>query len=361
MQFGDLELTPYLQRGDSQDIGTGNAMTNFMQLPGGGYYDNYRERKSPQGPRPLTKSCVIIGTAEELREQLDAFRRKIGNREKLTVEFDDGQSRWQWARLQNVGAPRSEEMKGGWLPVALTWLTASQNWRGVQHLPNGWKWGDGTWLFGDGTAKFGVGAQVFTMVQADSTFNVVHDGNTDATNVTLRFEISGSWQDMTIINETNGCVIKLTRTAKDSTPLLEINAGARSMYLGDDPDTIAEVHRDVFTSAENRLYVRVTGAHGLVTGDIVRIEGTGIYDDDYYPVLVVDYARIEVPFASHLTAYGSVTTGTLRKLRNVYGSAAFSDKNRWFVLSPGNNTVRVLWSPSVPSTVLRVGYDDHYA
>jgi hypothetical protein len=51
--FDGLALSPYIQRGDSQDIGTGAALTSFLQLPGGGYYDNYRDRISPQGIRPL--------------------------------------------------------------------------------------------------------------------------------------------------------------------------------------------------------------------------------------------------------------------------------------------------------------------
>ena len=128
-QFGNLIVPPYLHPGDGQDLGTGGALTSFLQLPGGGYYDNYQSHISPQGIRPISKSGIFLGTPQELREQLDAWRAMLGRRAKLAVLFDDGALRWQWARLQDVSTPRGVEVKHGWMPFAFTWITAAQNWR----------------------------------------------------------------------------------------------------------------------------------------------------------------------------------------------------------------------------------------
>lgn len=354
--FNGLEISPYLRAGDNQDLGTGAALTSFLPLPGGGYYDNYRDLKSPQGIRPITKSGLFLGTQTELRQELQAWRAMLGVRGRLTVEFDDGILRWQWARLQDVSTPRPRENKGGWLQFALTWITAAQNWRGVVYGEEDWTWGDGTWLFGDGSAEMGVDAQSFTLSDADETVTVTHNGDIDAPNVTLRLEMTGSWEDVTIVNETTGQQLIVERAAPDSTPMLEINAGARSLYLVGAPQTINTIYRD-----RDSLEIDTSAAHGLASGTTIRIKGTGEYDGDYYPIGTVPPIEISAPIAPTRAAYGTIHTGTVRALTDAYDVTTLTDKARWLVLAPGDNVLRVTWSTFPTTATLTVEFVDHYA
>src|SRR4051812_21328875 len=106
---GDLIVPPYLRAGDSRNLGTGSAQTSFLPLPGGGFYNNYQDKISPQGIRPISASRLLIGSAASLRAQVQAWRGQLGRRVRLVVEWDDGETMWQWARLQNVDTPRGIE------------------------------------------------------------------------------------------------------------------------------------------------------------------------------------------------------------------------------------------------------------
>ncbi|HTC79097.1 MAG TPA: hypothetical protein VK657_10800, partial [Terriglobales bacterium] len=210
---GDLILPPHLRAGDSQTLGTGAAATSFLALPGGGFYDNYQDKISPQGIRPISASRLLVGTAAQLRAQVQAWRGQLGRRVRLTVEWDDGQLMWQWARLQNVDTPRGIENKGGWCPLGLTWISAAQNWRGIVRAEVAWRWGDGSWRFGDGSSAYGISGPSFPLTSADQTVTVRHGGSIDAPNVTLRFDITGSWQNLTVINRTTGQQMFIVRSA----------------------------------------------------------------------------------------------------------------------------------------------------
>lgn len=353
--FNGLEISPYLRAGDSQDMGTGAALTSFLPLPGGGYYDNYRDLKSPQGIRPITKSGLFLGTQTELRQELQAWRAMLGVRGRLTIEFDDGTLRWQWARLQDVSTPRPRENKGGWLQFALTWITAAQNWRGVVYGEEDWTWGDESWLFGDGSAEMGVGAQTFALTSSNQAVTVTHDGDIDAPNVTLRLEMTGAWEDITIINETTAQRIALDFLATSAHTLFEVNAGARSVYVGAAPVTISGMSR-----TDNTLLVVTAAVHGMVTGDEVRIEGTDIYDGDYYPVTLVSDTSFTVPLDATNSAYGTVLVGTMRQLLPKFTVTTFSDKARWLVMAPGDNVLRVIRGTFPATSTLTAEFVDHY-
>jgi hypothetical protein len=353
--FGTLPIPEEIQRGDSQTLGTGNALTSFLQLPGGGWYDNYRERKSPQGIRPISKSGLFWGTNDELDDLLMDWRALIGVRAKLTAEMDNGRLMWQWARLQNVDTPRPSNAKGGWLPFTFTWITAAQNWRGVVFGAEDWTWGDGTWVWNDGTAEFDVGAYTFTLADSDETITLTHGGTIDAPNVTLRFAIVGAWQDCTIVNETTGQQIVVDRATTDNAPLIEINAGARSVYTGRYAVAVTTMMRSL-----NTLQITTSSAHGLTTGDSVRISGTDAYDGDYYPVTTEDTDDFYVPLDPEFEGYGTETTGTIQGLVDAYNVTTFTDKSRWLVLKPGANTLRITWSPFPTSVSLTVEFVSHY-
>lgn len=351
--FGALPIPEEIQRGDTQTLGTGAALTSFLQLPGGGWYDNYRDRKSPQGIRPISKSGLFVGTHDELDDMLMAWRAVIGVRERLTARMDNGRLMWQWARLQNVDTPRASNVKGGWLPFAFTWISAAQNWRGVVWDEADWTWGDSTWLFGDGTSEMGVDSQTFVLPDSSETVLVAHGGNIDAPNVTLRFAITGTWQDLTIVNQTTAQAIVINRAASDTLPMVEINAGARSIYAMTAPQA-ATVERSMSV-----VSVTTGSAHELVTGDTVRIEDGDEYDGDYYPATVTSSTVFTVPISPRSSAYGAIAA-TIRKLTDLYGVTTFNDIERWMVMAPGANSVLITWSPFPTSATLTAEFVDHY-
>lgn len=353
--FDGLEIPPYITRGDQQTMGTGAALTAFLQLPGGGYYDNYRHRKSPQGVRPISKSGLFFGTAAELRAELLAWRAKIGVRGRLTVEFDDGLALWQWARLQDVDAPRPAAAKAHWTPVTFTWITAAQNWRSFVHEEGIWTWGDDSWTWGDGSAAFGVGVESFSLTTNTQTVTVTHDGTIDAPNVALRFAIPAAWQEIFITNETTAQYINITRPTLTHEPLLEIDAGARRMVMGAAEINIADISR-----SGNTVRIHSASAHGMVQDDSVRIANTGLYDADFYPVYYEGANQFAVLMRPDDPSYGTGLGGTTQKLTDLYAYAILSDLNRWLVLAPGENDITVTWSPFPGTTTMTVSFDDHY-
>lgn len=340
-----------------QDTGTGRALSSFLQLPGGGWYNNYRGKKAPKGIRPPTKQGVFKGTHQEIQDQIDAWDALVGEFKKLTVRWYTGRLLWQWAELTDFHRPTTSEMKGGWAKYTLTWITAAQNWRRVVYGDLDWVVGDGTFLISDGTAEIGTGAMSYNLTSANQTINVNHGGTINAPNVTLRFAIPDTWQDLQISNETTGQQIDIDRAASDAAPLLEIDAGARSMYVGSAPVAIDVVYRN-----HNRINVSTVSAHGISDGDTFRVEGTGEYDGDYYPADAAGATNVLASLDPELSGFGEIATGTVRKLTDLYSVATISDINRWLVLAPGNNVLRFRWAPFPASSpvALTVEFVEHY-
>lgn len=360
------KLTPiYLRQGDVQDLGTGNALTSFKPLPGGGFYDNYRAGKSPQGIRPLSKSGIFWGTDQELFDDLQAWRALLGVRERAVIEFDNGSLLWQWARLQNIATPRTADNKGGWLPVTFTWITAAQNWRQFIHADDFWTFGDDEWTWGDAAAAFGVGVEEFVLADADETVTVTHNGTIDAPNVLVRLEMTGEWGDVTVINETTGQYIKIDRSPEfgiatiDQTPWIEIDASAKRIQAARTIEaTIQPAYHDF---NPNRIRVFPTGIHGVTTGDTLRLKNAGVYSGDYPGAVSSGDYEVYVPVAGDFEGYGTQYGGTLQGMYDIYDLAIISDKKRWLVLAPGDNSIRVIWSQFPASATLKVSFDDHYA
>lgn len=351
--FGDTPILDGIARGHVQNMGTGNALSSYLQLPGGGWYNNYRGRKTPQGIRPITKQGRLYGTNAENAEKVATFRSLLGVEDRLTIRWYTGALWWQLATLINVDAPTTSQMKGGWIDYTLSWVSAAQNWRGVVYDEEDWTWGDESWLFGDGTAEMGVGAQDFDLADADETITVSHGGNIDAPNVTLRFAFTGTWQDVTVINQTTGQQIILERGAGDTTPGLEINAGAQSIYRLGTPRT-ATLSRSL-----NTLNITTGSAHGLTAGRPIRISDSDEYSGDYYPSTVPTTTTASVPLPPSHTGYGA-DTGTLTGLTDLFGNVTFSDISRWMVMAPGDNVLRVMLDPMPTTATLTAEFVNHY-
>ncbi len=281
-QFDGLVVPTAIQGGDEQNMGTGEALSSFQQLPGGGFYDNYGTAKSPQGIRPITKSGIIHATtAALLVAELDALRVKLGVRGKLTIRMDDGSLRWQWARLTTANLPRPAEAAGLWLPFDLQWVTAAQVWYGIVASPSEWVWGDGSWIWGDGTVEFGANGTEETLTATGATTQALtlnNGGNINATNVQVTVTAgTATITAITWANATSGYSWTWTGTVAVGEALV-IDSG--SMSVTNDGDNaysgFTPSHKriwDYLVPGDNAITLTVTG-NGAVDGTV----GVAYYD-----------------------------------------------------------------------------------
>lgn len=357
ISFDGVTVPPYLQRGDSQNMGTGSAQTDFRQIPGGGFYRMRRTKRSPQGIRPVTKSCVIWGdSAADARAQLDAWRQKIGVYGKLTVRFFDGSQRWQWAELQDVDAPVAASVKSNYVPLSLTWQTAAQHWNGLI-WGSGWTVGDGSFLLGDGSAEVGQTALTFALPSDTSNrVTVTNGGNIDVATLIIEYtNTRGIPQTpISILNLVTGQHVRWTGWVQ-SNQILRVNTRDMTITHLGTPLAISAISRstdvNVFTTVE----------HGLTTGDSVEITGTGRYDGVWHNIVVdnVDEFHFSTPGA--FEGYGTLMQGTVREYTDAYADTTFSDPQRWLVLKPGDNEFAITTDTVQIGDYITFYYYDSYA
>lgn len=359
--FDGLEIPPYLTDGDTQDMGTGQALTSFAQLPGGGFFDNFGRRKSPQGIRPITKTGIMLALdAADARARLDSLRAKIGVRGKLSLLFDDGSMRWQWARLQNVSTPRRMNDKGPHFAFEMTWISAAQHWFGVV-FPADWTWGDGSWTFGDGTAEFGTSTYTGTV---DDPPTITHNGNIDAVNVTITVTFSGN--DYAGFFVTNGAATAGNRieyldedTAVADGDVLVLDCGART----------ARLHQKSAPYALSNIYglgdyidVTTSTAHSMAVGDAFGIAGTQNFDGVYTVAQVLSTSWVRAAIDVGMSG-DSEETGSLYKIIDKYNYLTLYDRSRWFVLAPGVNGLGISNTGDLADNQMtfEFAFHDHYA
>lgn len=219
ISFDTLTLSSHLQTPDSQNMGTGNALSSYMQIPGG-YFDNYGDNVSPKGIRPIIKSGVLYAPINaDLTAQLDALREKIGRRGRLVIKMSDGTIRWQWARLITCDTNAPFEAVSQWMPFLLRWETADQYWRGTVYEDDAWVVGDDTFVLGDGTAEVGesgTAAALTASSGASQSFTVTNNGN--ITVAAVKVTVGGGTSTLgsiTYTNETTGDVWTVSNVIVD--------------------------------------------------------------------------------------------------------------------------------------------------
>lgn len=352
--FDTLAVSPYIRRGNTQNIGTGHALSSFIRLPGGGWYNSYGGHKAPKDVQPVTKQGVFIGTNAQIVAQIDAWRAYLGLTRRLTARWFTGALRWQDAELVDVVTPTESRMRGGWADFQLNFETAAQHWLGVTYDEIDWTVGDSTFLISDGSAEVGVGSQSFVLSSASNTVTVNHRGSIDAVDITLRLAMTGSWQNVTIINETTGQQIIVERGSLETAPGLEINAGINSIYRTATPRG-ASLSRSL-----NTLTIDTTVSHSLTAGRPIRVVGSDEYDGEYYPSVTPSLNTATVPLPPTHRGYG-VDAGTIIGLTDLIGSATFSDVARWMVMAKGENVLSVIFDPMPTTATLTAEFADHYA
>ena len=359
--FDGLEIPFYLSSGDEQDMGTGQALTSFAQLPGGGFFDNYGRRKSPQGIRPITKSGMVAAdSAAEARAMLDTLRAKIGVRGKLTLLFDDGSMRWQWARLQSVSTPRKAADKNNWFAFDMTWISAAQHWYGIVY-PADWTWGDGSWVFGDGTAEYGTSTHTTT---AEDPVAISHNGNIDAVNVTISVTFTGGGNaGFSITNDAATAGNRLEYLDEDTpvapSDVLVLDCSARSARLHkiSTPYALTNIY-----GLGDYLDVTTATAHGLVVGDAFEIAGTENFDGIYTVAQALSTSWVRAALDVGMSG-DSEAVGNLYPIIDQYAYLTLYDRSRWFVLAPGTNGIGVINNGDLDNDEMtfEFSFHDHYA
>lgn len=133
-EFDGLSLPAYKELGQSDDLGTGVALTSYSRTPGGQYYDNYGSSVSPLGQDPIIKESRLIETSTaNLLTALDALRAKKGKRGVLKATHHNGTVRWIYARLIDIDHPalrgniRTADVRLEFMPEGGFWFANSQS------------------------------------------------------------------------------------------------------------------------------------------------------------------------------------------------------------------------------------------
>lgn len=132
-EFDGLTLPAYKEANQSDNLGTGVALTSYAQTPGGQFYDNYGSGVAPLGQDPIVKeSRLIESSTANLRIALDALRAKKGKRGILKATFHDTTVRWLYARMVDIHHPalrgnlRTADVQMIFMPEGGVWYHATQ-------------------------------------------------------------------------------------------------------------------------------------------------------------------------------------------------------------------------------------------
>jgi hypothetical protein len=365
--FDGLVLPEYLSQGGSNDIGSGDALTSFNQLPGGGFFDNYGARVSPQNIRPITRNCILWGdTAAELYTNFNALRGKIGKRGKLTVMFDSGELWWQWARLQRVHNPRPLEAKANWLPCTLTFITASQQWYGLIESGDTWEVGDESFYLGDGTAEMGMESHSFDLDFGSGSLEttLTTAGSTYVRNMRIEIALDENIEDITLWFGATGHRLGWENPLIEGGWTLLIDTGEKSCRVRHDTDSKNITGIDNYGA---RVYVATSTAHGRATGDSVELSGTEDFDGTYHNIVVTgthEFYYEKLPETELPTTEGS--GGVVYYLQDTWANLTVYDRTNWMLLAPGDNVVSLIYvndgglGAQVQDYSVNFAWYDHY-
>jgi hypothetical protein len=143
IQFGDLVLPNY----DPQiNLGTGQALSALVELPGGGVFDQYGDEDRPMRPMKFTKRAVIHDeNRSTLQDLFDALKAYAGKKESISLLSLDGDEEYRWAEgsVEVIDGPRRPgDMYTQ--DVEINWLIDRPLWHGA--LRAGWYFDDGYYL-----------------------------------------------------------------------------------------------------------------------------------------------------------------------------------------------------------------------
>lgn len=331
--FDGINIFSTLERGDMQNMGAVVAITDFVQLPSGEFWDNYGDADSPRELTDISKSGVLYpGTGgQTVEEQLQVLRAKGGHKGVLEMEWAPDITRWTYARVKRVFAPRgySDTTK---LPVDLTWAPAVPIWYAEEATED---------------------VEAFSGVTTSADLVTDNAGDVNVTDAVLR-----------LLSPFTG-VLNITLENYQTAQLIEggigINAG--DTFVLDVANKTARVHSPgvaigTISRSGNVITVNTTAANGLAVDDEVLISGTN-YDGFYTVITDVDSDTAELealPNTYHPHGPQSPVAGLIAKVEDMYQNLDFSDEADWLHLVPGSNTLHLTSDQDLDTGSLTITY-----
>lgn len=336
--FDGDDLPQWLERSDTQSMGPASAAADFVQLPGGGFYDNYGDFDSPRLLSNITKQTVIYTTAGDgdVRTQVEAWRAKVGKRGVLEALWHDSQVRWLYARLISFTHVRPFNARLTHLPCEFVFAPATGVWYGETQV--------------DDLTTF-----ASTM---DTTISISHAGNVNVSDPILRYKADDSHAiTLTVENKMTSQKVSVPVLLLGVDEEIVIDVGERTVRIYRTPVDIDSIGRSGTT-----LTIDTAAVHGLSAGDEIIVEGTN-YDGWYTVATVTDTDTITVEIDPLVKQPNGpqTTTGTLFKADDAFNDAIFSDPADWFWLVSGSNTLHVTSDYDLDTSTLRVIYWPTYA
>lgn len=333
--FRALELPAFVQRGNTQDMGSARAAVDMVQLPGGAYYDNYGDYDSPREIAPITKDTEIHAGDQSVREQVEAWRALVGKVGAVIVEWHDGEEREVYARFTEFRYPRDYATALSWIPASFTFTPRSPVWRAT------------------------------TTTETTETFDfstsedlVVHNpGTATVTEVYLRYEYNPLVAGAVVLDlliENRETSQRLTATVGlDDGWALEVNTDRKTVYTLEPAQSLAVASRSA-----NTIALETGSAHGLSAGDLIRVSDTLDYDGVYEVISVPNTLVVEVEADPFLRSpYGPLlATGYLERIQEAYANVEFSDPGGWFTLAPGDNDIHLESDQSMQDCVFTCSF-----
>lgn len=316
--FAGDDLPDFIGRGDNQSLGTQRATEDMVRLPGGTYYDNFGNNPSPRELASITKQSEIhAAPGSSVREQIEAWRARLGEVGELAVEWHDGALRWVNARFVGIRHPR-EFYTSTYLPIEFYFMPRDP-------------------VFYGETAEVAVTSWVAATF-AD-TVTVTNDGTVNATAILIE-----------LLTQASG-VITLTLENYETSQRLDLDVGVAAgdrVVIDTDRRTI-RTHEpaqalDSIGRSGNVISVETGAAHGLTVGDGVEVAGTDY--DGFYTVVTTPGADTLTLAADSNTRHPhgpQAATGTIAKVNDAYSEAdsVWSDPAGWLWLVPGANAIHI--------------------
>lgn len=334
-EFDDLALPEYLERGDTQSMGTARASADFVQMPGGGHYDNYGDFDSPREPTAITKKCVLYDTGgDSVRAQVEALRAKVGKRGRLEALWHDNVVRWTWARMVSLEHTRNFNTRRLHLPITVSFMPQEGIWYAENEVT------DDTVFSGATTAEDIVIANAGTVNVKDAVVQLL-SAYSGALTITVENYETSQWFDVDVL------AIAVNET-------IIFNIGNRTVRLHRVPVTISTISR-----SGNTISITTGASHGLSVADSVVVRGTN-YDGFYTVATTPTGTTLTItadPLVRQPHGPQSPASGTIAETMDLFGNADFSDPAEWLWLVPGNNTLHFTSTADVDGSTFSVIYN----
>ena len=207
------------------EAGTGPSAVQFVELPGGGWYDALGEDQARRAATDISLKAKLLLAGQDY-DDLRGLRGKRARLVRRRTDKTGSPVEWCVARLNAIQAMRKVENVRS-LEVDFGWRMVSDIWYG-QHHGDGWTLDSGE-IFDDGLYLDEADA-VFTLVDGVNTISLPNGGNAAVRNAILTFTNVGAAKMQSVKVEIVGASsILWDPGALVGGLVVEIDCGARSI------------------------------------------------------------------------------------------------------------------------------------